>query len=131
MKDTASGEWPMNTPSGTESRESIAIPIGAQLVPLKTHADERGDFTEFFRGQWYESPLPVQWNVSRSGPNVLRGVHVHALHWDYLCVTAGEMTVGLHDMGPETANGCRSALLQLSGDRLQMLIIPPGVAHGF
>lgn len=108
-----------------------ALPDDVRLMPLRTHPDERGDFTEFFRNEWHESPAPVQWNVSRTEPNALRGVHVHALHWDYLCVVAGEMVVGLHDLRPDTADLRRSVMLRLDGSRLQMLSIPPGVAHGF
>jgi len=117
--------------SPAESHEYVAVPIGVRLLPLTTFADARGDFTEIFRQQWHEAPPPVQWNMSRSGSSVLRGVHVHALHWDYLCVVTGDMTVGLHDLRPEATGACRSATLRLSGDALRLLVIPPGVAHGF
>jgi dTDP-4-dehydrorhamnose 3,5-epimerase len=120
-----------STATGLEYDRPDLLPAGARLMSLTTHVDERGDFTEFFRNEWHESPQPVQWNVSRSGRNVLRGVHVHALHWDYFCVVAGEMTVGLHDLRPESSHLRRSVMLQLSGGRIQMLTIPPGVAHGF
>lgn len=113
----------------SESRD--LLPAGVTRRPLKTYPDERGDFTEFFRNEWQRSPLPIQWNISRSRPNVLRGVHVHARHWDYLCVIEGGMTIGLHDMRPDDLSARRSATLRLSGDVLEVLAIPPGVAHGF
>lgn len=107
------------------------LPAGASLTSLTTHVDERGDFTEFFRREWHQTPEPIQWNISRSERNVLRGVNVHALHWDYFCVVAGEMTVGLHDLRPDSPHARRSVTLKMSGSRLQMLTIPSGVAHGF
>lgn len=107
-----------------------ALPVGVVLRPLKSHPDNRGDFTEIFRNEWQGSPLPVQWNLSRNNPNVLRGIQVHARHWDYLCVVAGEMVVGLHDVRAG-ASGRRSAMVQMSSRRLEILVIPPGVAHGF
>ncbi|HET6618606.1 MAG TPA: dTDP-4-dehydrorhamnose 3,5-epimerase family protein [Dongiaceae bacterium] len=107
------------------------LPAGVACRPLKTYPDERGDFTEFFRNEWQGSPLPVQWNISRSRPNVLRGVHVHARHWDYLCVVEGTMTIGLRDMRSDALAARQSATLQLNGDVLEVLAIPPGVAHGF
>jgi len=116
--------------SGMKANQSIALPAGVSLRPLTTHPDNRGDLTEVFRNEWHGSPLPVQWLVSRTEANVLRGVHVHARCWDYLCVIAGEMIVGLHDLRP-TAPTARSTMLHLNGARLQMLVIPTGVAHGF
>lgn len=117
--------------SALADNPSNALPDGVRLMPLTMHADERGDFTELFRNEWYETPLPVQWNVSRSNANVLRGMQVHALHWDYFCVIAGEMLVGLHDLRPDSPTHRESAMLSLIADRLQVLAIPPGVVHGF
>ncbi len=99
-------------------------------MTLATHPDTRGDLTEVFRNEWHNSPLPVQWSASRSEANVLRGVHAHARGWDYACVIAGEMLAGLHDLRTR-APEVRSALVRLSAARLQVLVIPAGVAHGF
>ena len=106
-----------------------SLPIGVTVMPLTTHSDSRGDLTEIIRKEWHESPAPVQWIVTRTGSNIMRGVHVHLRNWDYACVVAGEMIVGLHDLRPRQP--AVSALLHLTGARLQMLVIPPGVAHGF
>jgi dTDP-4-dehydrorhamnose 3,5-epimerase len=108
-----------------------ALPAGVVRRALRTFPDDRGDFTEFFRNEWQTSPAPVQWNISRSRPNVLRGVHVHARHWDYLCVTDGEIFVGLHDLRAASSNMPRTAMVMLRGSELEVLAIPPGVAHGF
>jgi dTDP-4-dehydrorhamnose 3,5-epimerase len=107
------------------------IPVGVDFRSLQTHADARGNFTEIFRKEWHDAPAPIQWSLSASRPNVLRGVHVHARHWDYLCVVAGEMIVGLHDLRPGAATQGQSAMLRLVSDRLTIVTIPPGVAHGF
>jgi len=120
----------MGSTATSASDQSVQLPVGVWLRPLTTHPDDRGDFTEFFRNEWYDSPLPVQWNISRSRPNVLRGVHVHVKHWDYYCVVDGETTVGLHDLRADAALRVRSAMVRLGDDRLEVLAIPPGVAHG-
>lgn len=111
-----------------DTANDLPLPEGVALWLLETHGDQRGDFTELFRNHWHDTPLPQQWSLLRSEPNTLRGVHLHLQHWDYLCVTAGQLTVGLHDL---RAAEPRSVLLQLDADRLQVLTIPPGVAHGF
>jgi dTDP-4-dehydrorhamnose 3,5-epimerase len=122
--------------AGTESEEPgameqpISLPIGVRLMPLTTHSDSRGDLTEIIRNEWHETPLPVQWLVIRSGSNTMRGVHIHTGKWAYACVIAGDMIVGLHDLR-SMQSAASSALLRLSGARLQALVIPPGIAHGF
>ncbi|MBA4095920.1 MAG: hypothetical protein C0484_04015 [Rhodospirillum sp.] len=107
----------------------IALPAGAKLIPLTAHADRRGNLTEVFRSEWFESASPVQWVVTRTEANALRGVHAHARQWDYYCLVAGELVVGLHDLRPGSSS-VRTAMLRMSGERLQLLAVPMGVAHG-
>jgi len=57
-----------------------------KLIQLSTHWDARGALTEIFRGDWPDVAAPVQWNFVHSEANVLRGVHVHVTHVDYLVV---------------------------------------------
>ncbi|WP_119304924.1 dTDP-4-dehydrorhamnose 3,5-epimerase family protein [Dongia deserti] len=109
----------------------MILPADVRLMPLQTHPDARGELTEIFRKEWHGSPSPVQWTACQSAPNALRGIHVYRYRWNYLCVIAGEMFVGLHDLRPEEPTARRSAMLRLNGRQLQMLVIPPGVAHGF
>jgi dTDP-4-dehydrorhamnose 3,5-epimerase len=74
---------------------------------------------------------PVQWNVVRSEPGVLRGVHVHLRHDDYLMVVAGRGLFGLRDMRVKTETPDAVALVELSAEQPATLVIPHGVAHGF
>src|SRR5262249_39043 len=90
-----------------------------------------GVFTEIFRNSWSAGVSPVQWNAVRSEPNVLRGVHAHARHWDYLTVPFGRALVGLHDLRHGSPTAGLAALVELEGDAPSGLTIPPGVAHGF
>jgi len=108
-----------------------AVPQGVQLRPLAMHADQRGVLAEVYRQEWGVGQTPVQWNTVRSRANVLRGVHVHPTHADYLVVVAGRMLLGLHDVRSDSPTRGLSALLELAADRLQTVYVPPGVAHGF
>lgn len=93
--------------------------------------DDRGTFTELYRKSWQTGVDPAQWNFVVSKPNVLRGVHVHVVHDDYLVIAGGSATVGLSDLRPESPTfGC-AAMVELAGDALCALTIPHGVAHGF
>ena len=104
---------------------------GARVTPLTSHSDDRGCLTELLRNSWQDTPAPIQWNTVTSEANVLRGVHVHRVHWDYFFLLSGEMLFGMHDMRPASPTYRRSVLLPLTGDKLTCVTVPPGVAHGF
>ncbi|PTW62117.1 dTDP-4-dehydrorhamnose 3,5-epimerase [Breoghania corrubedonensis] len=107
------------------------MPAGVSLRRLRPHEDGRGVFAEIFRGEWDVGCHPVQWNVVHSRPNVLRGVHVHAMHIDYLMPVSGILLLGLHDLRESSATAGQSTLIEIEGARPQAVTIPPGVCHGF
>lgn len=107
------------------------LPDGVAVRPLTMHADHRGVFTEIHRREWDTAIDPIQWNVVRSEAGVLRGVHVHPRHTDYLLVIEGRATIGLRDLRSGSPSEGRSATIEVDGDRWMGLTIPPGVAHGF
>jgi dTDP-4-dehydrorhamnose 3,5-epimerase len=107
------------------------LPEGVGLRPLDPHADERGVFTELHRIEWETGVAPVQWNLVHSAAGVLRGVHVHPRHDDYLVVVAGRATVGLRDLRDGAPEDGRACCLELDGGSPAAITIPHGVAHGF
>ncbi len=108
-----------------------SLPQGISLYPLVINSDDRGSFTEVYRDSWQVGPRPLQWNFVCSAQNVLRGVHVHLKHSDYLILVAGKASIGLYDLRFDSATRDTSALVEMSADNLTALTIPPGVAHGF
>lgn len=109
----------------------MVLPDGVELQGLKPNADSRGVFTELFRDSWGLSVAPVQWNAVRSEANVLRGVHAHWRHADYLTVVVGRAAVGLHDLREGSPTEGLGAVVELDAEAPAGLSIPPGVAHGF
>jgi dTDP-4-dehydrorhamnose 3,5-epimerase len=105
------------------------LPDGVLVQHLKVHEDERGTFTEVFRHAWPTNIAPLQWNCVRSRRGVLRGVHAHVRHADYLYIADGRCLVGLRDLRRESPTQGLSALVEMSGS--SALTIPPRVAHGF
>jgi dTDP-4-dehydrorhamnose 3,5-epimerase len=118
-----------------KSRVTVAaspiLPAGTLLHSLQPHVDERGSFTELYRVEWGTGVTPVQWNAVRSEAGVLRGVHVHPRHDDYLTIPMGRADVGLRDLRRGSATEGVSALVQLGGEQPAAIVIPHGVAHGF
>jgi dTDP-4-dehydrorhamnose 3,5-epimerase len=117
------------------ARDALALglqmPAGVKLRQLTAHKDDRGCFTEIFRNSWGLGAAPVQWNIVRSEANVLRGVHVHRKHADYLLMAVGEMVLILHDVRAGSSMRGVTTLLKLQADDLHLVVIPVGVAHGF
>ena len=108
-----------------------SLPHDLRLSPLIPHRDERGTFLELYRGEWRTGPDPVQWNAVDSEAEVLRGVHVHPRHDDYLTVIRGSATVGVRDLREGSPSEGATACIELSAERPAAISIPHGVAHGF
>lgn len=102
---------------------------GVQQIPLDPHPDSRGVFTELFRLSWGIPVVPVQWNAVRSQANVLRGLHCHHIHSDYLTLVDGRASVCLHDLREGAST--EPVFVQLDALLPSALVIPVGVAHGF
>src|SRR5947207_15698975 len=104
---------------------------GVRILNLTTHEDDRGALTEVFRDLPGIDLAPVQWNYVRSHAGVLRGVHAHVRHTDYLILLEGSAVVGMKDLRPHSPTRNLTMQLPMRGETLQALVIPPGVAHGF
>lgn len=108
-----------------------ALPHDLLLTPLEPHRDERGTFLELYREEWETRVEPIQWNAVHSEPGVLRGVHVHPCHDDYLTIVRGRATVGLRDLRQGSPTEAATACVELAAARPTAISIPHGVAHGF
>ena len=99
-------------------------PAGVRIRFLQANRDERGVFLEVFRDEWDTACEPVQWSVINSEAGVLRGVHVHVTHTDYLIVVTGVMLLGLHDLRPRGGNGVTSCMITLDARQPIAVTIP-------
>jgi len=110
----------------------LSCPIkGVRLKSLFSHRDHRGSLTEVFRACWEDLRQPVQWSVVHTTGNVVRGVHVHIHHVDYIVAVAGSLQLGLSDLREESPTYRIGCLMELNSDCLTAVEIPTGVAHGF
>jgi dTDP-4-dehydrorhamnose 3,5-epimerase len=104
---------------------------GVHLRALDPCSDRRGSLVEIFRESWGTDRRPVQWNAVLSGAGVVRGVHVHLRHDDYVVLVQGRASLGLHDLRPDSPTVGVAGLIHLAGDAPVALTVPAGVAHGF
>lgn len=103
------------------------------MMPIKAYADERGQFMETFRREWFPW---VNWdrmqsNRSDSKQNVLRGLHYHHHQIDYWYVLKGVVRVGMVDLRPSSPTYMATETLEIGESNNMGVFIPVGVAHGF
>ena len=108
-----------------------SLPDGCLIVDLSMYEDSRGCFTELLRQSWIPHFKPNQINFVRSVPNVLRGLHVHRYHSDFLVFVAGTAIIALKDLRPTSSSFMHGGLFTFSASKLQGILIPPGVGHAF
>lgn len=107
------------------------LPPGVKHLVLEPRDDARGRLIELFRASAFPEVVPVQWNVVDSKAGVLRGVHVHRDHWDYLVILGGRASIGLQDLRSGSPDEGHATVVEMTGATMSALTIPPGVAHGF
>jgi len=107
------------------------------LIEPPVYGDARGFFFESFNARaMADAGIPatfVQDNHSRSGRNVLRGLHYQIEHPQGKLVraVAGEVLDIVVDLRRASPTFGRWVGERLSADNKRMLWVPPGFAHGF
>ena len=111
---------------------------GLVLVKPKVFKDDRGFFFEAYkRGDFARAGITadfVQENHSRSGRNVLRGLHFQkkgsAQGKLVRCVQGSILDVAV-DIRKHSPSFGKWAALELSAENSRILYVPEGFAHGF
>jgi dTDP-4-dehydrorhamnose 3,5-epimerase len=110
---------------------------GLLIVDLDFHGDERGFFLERFHIEKFSQlGLPTifnQINHSRSGMNILRGLHYQ--HNPGQGKLVGVIRGGIYDVAvdirPESTTYGRYFGIELTDTNGKLLWVPEGFAHGF
>ena len=119
----------MNLPEGTSTGDPCRELLdGTYIVDLHTFIDERGDLAELYRTEWFDEPV-IQINYTRNKAGVMRGAHFHLRRNEHVIIASGQAVFGIHDARPGSPTHGKSAMLDLSADKLQMIYIPAGVVH--
>ena len=119
--------------SAKVGRGTGALPPGVKLAPLSRVRDQRGSLVEIHRHAPDDGQAqPRQWNALVSVPNTLRGMHVHVQHTDWIAVVHGAARVAMVDLrGGRDAARAPAVMIDLVDESHAMLVVPPGVLHGF
>lgn len=116
--------------------EPLAIPDVLLITP-KVFGDERGFFMETYKQQLFsEAGIDLaftQDNHSRSGKDILRGLHYQLRHpqGKLVRVVRGEVFDVAVDIRKGSPYFGQWVACVLSAENKQQLYVPPGFAHGF
>jgi len=110
----------------------VAIP-GVVCRSLVIYEDARGWLAELFRQDELAPELaPVMSYISLTKPGVGRGPHAHRDQTDYFCFPGpGDFRVILWDNRPESPGFGVRQEFHLGENCPGILIVPPGVVHGY
>ena len=106
---------------------------GVIYKPLVPYADQRGWLAEIFRQDEVASDhVPVMAYVSVTKPGVGRGPHAHRDQTDMFCFTGpGDFRVVLWDNRADSPTFGTRQDFHLGESCPAVLIVPPGVVHGY
>jgi dTDP-4-dehydrorhamnose 3,5-epimerase len=116
--------------------EPLALPE-VKLITPRLFGDARGFFLESYNARVFaEAGLPTEWrqdNHSRSVRGVLRGLHyqLHEPQGKLVRVTRGRVFDVAVDIRRSSPTFGRWVGAVLDDEAAQMLLVPPGFAHGF
>jgi dTDP-4-dehydrorhamnose 3,5-epimerase len=104
---------------------------GVVVTHLKVVRNERGRLMEVQRADDRAFPGFGQACVTATFPGVVKAWYRHSTQIDQLAVVSGELRLALYD--PRDGSPTRGAVAELRlGDEQPLLVlIPPGVWHGF
>lgn len=108
-----------------------------KIIELKVHGDERGFFVERYSKQIFiDNGLPgdfAQDNHSRSGKNILRGLHYqnNPSQGKLVGVVRGKIWDVAVDIRSNSETYGQSFGIELSDTNGKLLWVPAGFAHGF
>ena len=106
---------------------------GVVVKALEVRTDERGWLAEIFRSDDMSPDLiPAMAYVSVTGPGLARGPHEHLLQTDVFCFLGrAAFEVRMWDNRPGSPTYRHHQSLVVAAGSLILVIIPPGVVHGY
>ena len=107
---------------------------GVVLKDLNPLVDGRGDVIELWSDSWAERDgflVPKHVYQSATDYGVIKGWHLHKEHTDQFTVTRGKLQVLLVDIRPNSPTFGHVNSIFLGVQRPRILIIPPGIMHGW
>ena len=101
------------------------------IKKLNKYTDERGWLTEIYRED-EDNYYPAMSYVSVTKPNVVRGPHEHKYQSDcFVFIGPGNFDLYLWDRRKNSPTNNKHVKINVGEDNPTMVIVPPGVVHGY
>lgn len=98
---------------------------------LNLNLDDRGFLTEVLKETDPFFKAVRQTTYTETYPGVIKAFHWHKNQWDFWFVVKGMAQVVLYDLREKSETKGQTDVYYLGEKNLAVLIIPPGVAHGY
>jgi len=100
------------------------LPADQFNYPLKMNVDARGSFTEFLK-----TPERGQVSINISKPHITKGNHWHHTKNEKFLVVSGRGVIRFRSVGGGSGVGPEVVEYRVSGEKLEVVDIPPGYTH--
>jgi dTDP-4-dehydrorhamnose 3,5-epimerase len=101
------------------------------IKKLTKYNDDRGWLTEIFRNDEIDYD-PAMAYVSVTNPGVVRGPHEHHEQADcFVFLGPGNFELHLWDRRADSVNKDEHQILEVGENNPTLVIVPPGVVHGY
>jgi dTDP-4-dehydrorhamnose 3,5-epimerase len=104
---------------------------GVKIKPLKVIPDDRGLLMEMLRSDDPDFQKFGQVYVTMVLPGVAKAWHFHKIQTDHFVCVGGKAQVGLFDARDGSPTKGETQTVVLGWPDQSLLVIPPGVYHGF
>lgn len=104
---------------------------GVVIKKIDKYEDERGWLMEIFRQDEMNFP-PLMSYVSSTKPGVVRGPHEHVYQSDaFVFIGPGSFSLHLWDRREDSETKGENLVLEVGENNPCLVIVPPGVVHGY
>jgi len=102
------------------------------IKKINKYEDERGWLIEIFRSDELSGFVPAMSYVSLTKPGVARGPHEHVYQSDcFVFLGPGSFRLYLWDRRPNSETCGQSLEIEVGEINPSLVIVPPGVVHGY
>ncbi|MBM3707692.1 MAG: dTDP-4-dehydrorhamnose 3,5-epimerase [Actinobacteria bacterium] len=103
-----------------------------KIVDLLVNVDDRGYLIEILRASdEYFTKFGQVYIVGDNARNIIRAFHVHEVLWDWFFISHGSAKFALVDRRKNSPTFEEINTFILTDRKPQLLIIPPGIYHGW
>lgn len=104
---------------------------GVKIKYIKRHSDDRGFFSEIIKFGEETFCQIKQTNYSLACPGVIKAFHWHKKQFDVWFPVKGNMQIVLYDIRKNSPTHGQTQVIYAGEDNPQLVLIPPGVVHGY